>query len=79
MKATIRTINGGVTSAQGFQAAGAHVGLKRKRKDLAIVVSDCPAVMAGTFTQNTAKAPPVLWNHNINQKGEPVKALVINS
>lgn len=79
MKATIRTINGGVTSAQGFQAGGAHVGLKRKRKDLAILVSDCPAVMAGTFTQNTAKAPPVLWNHNINQKGEPVKALVINS
>jgi glutamate N-acetyltransferase/amino-acid N-acetyltransferase len=34
---------GGITSAKGFLAGGDHVGLKRKRKDLAIIWSEQPA------------------------------------
>lgn len=79
MKTTISAIKGGVTAASGFKAAGEHVGLKRKRKDLAILMSDHPCHYAGTFTTSTAKAAPVLWNKEILEKGSPVRALVVNS
>jgi glutamate N-acetyltransferase/amino-acid acetyltransferase len=77
--ANIRFIEGGVTAAQGFQAAGDHVGLKRKRKDLAILAADVACEVAATFTTNTAKAAPILWNKPIIEGGGTVKALVINS
>lgn len=70
---------GGITSASGFKAFGDHVGLKKKRKDLAIVVSETPAHFAATFTTNLAKAAPILWNQNILAAGGAVKAIVINS
>ena len=36
---------------QGFQAAGVAAGLKKEgRKDMALIVSEKPAVMAGVFT-----------------------------
>ena len=51
---------GGVTSAQGFQAAGVACGIKpRGEKDMALVVSDVPAEVAATFTTNLVKAAPV--------------------
>lgn len=70
---------GGVTSASGFKAFGDHVGLKKKRKDLAIVVSDMPAHFAATFTTNLAKAAPILWNQKVLAGGGTVKAIVVNS
>ena len=52
---------GGVTSPQGFRAAGMHCGIKANGKpDLSLVVSDVPATAAGVFTLNLAKAAPVL-------------------
>ena len=32
--------NGTVTSVQGFKAAGIHCGIKRSKKDLALIYSD---------------------------------------
>ena len=56
-------IEGGVTAARGFFAAGVEAGIKYKnRKDMALVYSECPAVCAGTFTKNVVKAAPVKWN-----------------
>ncbi len=63
----------------GFKAAGAHVGLKRKRKDLALLVSDEPANFAVALTSNIVKAAPILWNQKINEAGGKAKAIVINS
>lgn len=48
--------------AHGYRFAGIHSGLRASepgRLDLALVVSDRPAVAAGTFTQNRVCAAPV--------------------
>jgi len=71
--------NGSITSVQGFEASGIHCGLKRKRKDLALVYSKLPLTYAGTFTTNKAKAAPVIINQDILRKGKKVRALIINS
>jgi glutamate N-acetyltransferase / amino-acid N-acetyltransferase len=46
---------------QGFKAAGVYSGVKRNqsKKDLALFVSDRPAVAAGVYTQNLVVAAPV--------------------
>lgn len=52
-------IQGAVTYPEGFQAAGIRAGIKEKGEDLALIVSDVPAVAAGVFTTNVVKAAPV--------------------
>lgn len=50
----------GVTFPGGFQASGVSAGIKRSlRPDLALIVSDRPAVGAGIFTTNRLRAAPV--------------------
>ncbi len=46
---------------KGFKAAGVNAGIRKKkdRRDFALIVSDVPAVGAGTFTQNRFAAAPV--------------------
>lgn len=76
----IKQMDGGVTEAQGFQAAGAAAGIKyENRKDMALVYTKEPAVAAGTFTTNVVKAAPVLWDKELIEKGKPVHAVVLNS
>lgn len=59
----MKVITGGVTAAKGFEAAGVEAAIKYKnRKDMAIIYSKKPCVMAGTFTSNVVKAAPVLWD-----------------
>lgn len=55
-------INGGVCAAQGFQAAGIHVGVKTHaewKKDVALIVSDVDCAAAAVFTKNVVKAAPI--------------------
>ncbi len=61
MRTDQKTIEGGVTTPRGFRAASLRAGIKesRKRDDLTLLVSDGPATVAGTFTSNRVKAPPV--------------------
>jgi glutamate N-acetyltransferase/amino-acid N-acetyltransferase len=71
--------DGGVTSAQGFQAAGVACGIKpRGQKDLALVVSDVPAEAAATFTTNLVKAAPVKVSMRHVRHGK-IRGVVINS
>jgi len=73
----IKEIVGGITAPKGFSATGEHIGLKKKKKDLAIIISDLPATASGVFTKNLVKAAPVLWNQQIvNNK---VRGIVVNS
>lgn len=73
----IKEIAGSVTAPKGFSATGAHVGLKKKKKDLSLIISAVPATASGVFTQNLVKAAPVLWNQQIiNNK---IKGIVVNS
>lgn len=43
----------------GFRAAGVHCGVKKRALDLALIVSDTPAVAAGVFTRSTIVGAPV--------------------
>ena len=55
-------VEGGVCAAQGFRAAGIHVGVKTHadwKKDVALIVSDLPCTAAGVFTRNVVKAAPI--------------------
>lgn len=69
--------NGNVTSAKGFKAVGNAVGLKKVKKDMAIIISDVPAVSAGCFTTNVVKAAPVLWD--MAHVGKKINGIVVNS
>ncbi len=71
--------NGSITSVNGIKATGIHSGIKRKRKDLALIVSDKPCNVAGTFTLNKVKAAPLLVSQELINKGGKVKAILINS
>ena len=71
--------DGGVTSPQGFRAAGICAGLKKNRKDMAMLMSTAPCTAAGTFTSNLVKASPVVWDQNIVKQTGCARAVVINS
>lgn len=70
--------DGNVTTPQGFKAAAAHCGLKRKRLDLALLYSELPAACAGAFTTNLVKAAPIRWSQKV-VAGGVCRAVVINS
>ncbi len=73
-------ITGGVTAAKGFEAAGAAASIKYKnRKDMAIVYSQSPCVLAGTFTSNVVKAAPVLWDKKIVEESAFGQAVIVNA
>lgn len=59
----MKIIEGGVTAAQGFEAAGVEASIKyQNRKDMAMIYSRVPCRAAGVFTSNVVKAAPVLWD-----------------
>lgn len=75
----MKIIDGGVTAAKGFMATGVYAGIKKKKKDMALVYSTVPAVAAGTFTTNVVKAAPVKWDMKITKESEYVQAIIVNS
>ena len=63
----------------GFRAAGVAAGLKRSgRKDLALLVSDLPAAIAGVFTTNQVQAATVKLDRR-RLAGGVGRAIVVNS
>ena len=74
-------LDGGVTAAKGYKAAGVRAGIKplADNKDMAMVYSESPAVVAGTFTKNVVRALPVRWDKEVVESGKPVQAIVVNS
>lgn len=77
----MKTIEGGVTAAQGFRAAGMHCGVKSTntdKKDLALIFSEAPCTAAGAFTRNEVKAAPVLLSKKQLASGK-ARAVIANS
>ena len=77
----LKFIDGGVCAAQGFRAAGIHVGVKTHatwKKDVALIVSDVECAAAGVFTKNVVKSAPihVTKAHLVNGKA---RAVIANS
>ena len=76
----MKEIEGGITAANGFEAAGVEAGVKYKnRKDMALVFSTSPCKVAGTFTTNVVKAAPVKWDMQLVKEAPFVQAVVVNS
>lgn len=76
----IKMIKGGVTAAKGFCAASTAAGIKyQNRQDMAMLYSEVPCAVAGTFTTNLVKAAPVKWDQKIVYESKKAQAVVINA
>ncbi|MBI5091034.1 MAG: bifunctional glutamate N-acetyltransferase/amino-acid acetyltransferase ArgJ [Candidatus Hydrogenedentes bacterium] len=76
----MKRIDGGVTAPKGFRASGVAAGVKpgSTKNDCALVASDFPATVAGVFTKNVMKAPPIVWDAEVCKKGT-ARAVFTNS
>jgi len=74
----MKRIDGGVTAATGYTANGLAAGIKTDGFDLALIVSDRPAAVAGVFTSNRLCAPSVMYNREIVGEGV-ARAVIVNS
>ena len=87
-KKTFRRIVGSITAPKGFKAAAVFCDIKRlgtgkgsqkgQKRDLALIVSDTPAAVAGMFTTNDFRAAPVRLCVKCVANGE-ARAIVANS
>lgn len=75
----MKQILGGVTAAKGFSAMGLKAGIKKDKKDMAMIYSAVPCVAAGTFTTNQVKAAPVKWDQKMIYENDYAQAVVCNS
>jgi len=77
----IEFIDGGVTAAQGFSAAGLHCGVKTNnpnKKDVALIVADRDCTAAAVYTTNVVKAAPLHVTRTHLQNGR-ARAIIANS
>lgn len=68
-----------IISPKGFRAVGIHCGLKHKKNDLALLVSEVPASVAGVFTTNVIQAAPLQVTKKVVYETQKMQAIVINS
>lgn len=64
---------------KGFLASGTHCGIKRFKKDLALIYSKAGCKAAGVFTKNKVKAAPLLVSKEILKKAKSIRAVFVNS
>lgn len=76
----MKVIQGGVTAAKGYEAASCEANIKYSgRTDMAMIFSEKPCTLAGTFTSNVVKAACVQWDKQLVDSGKPLHAVVVNS
>ncbi|MFJ7936198.1 bifunctional ornithine acetyltransferase/N-acetylglutamate synthase [Sporosarcina sp. NPDC096371] len=68
-----------IVSPIGFKAAGMHCGIKYKKSDLALLISEVPASVAGVFTTNAIQAAPLLVTKEVVQQTGKMQAIIVNS
>ena len=88
MKKQFKTITGSIVAPKGFLASGVFCDIKRigtgkgsnkgQKRDLALIVSEVPATVAGMFTTNQVCAAPVKVCVERVKKGT-ARAIVVNS
>lgn len=71
--------NGSIITPQGFQAAGLHSGVKRKRNDLGIIYSENPANAAAVYTLNQVRAIPLEVTRESIAREEKLQSVIVNS
>jgi glutamate N-acetyltransferase/amino-acid N-acetyltransferase len=65
-------------SVAGFRAAGLHVGIKARARDLALIVADAPAAVAAVFTRSSVVGAPVEVSRERVTRGR-TRGIVVNS
>src|SRR5438132_12980396 len=88
MKSKFKQIDGSIVAPQGFLASGVFCDIKRlgtgkgsnkgRKHDLALIVSEVPAAVAGMFTTNQVCAAPVKVTA-VRAAQERAQAIVANS
>ncbi len=88
MKVNLKDVPGSIVAPQGFRASGVFCDIKRlgtgkgsdkgRKRDLALIVSDVPATVAGLFTTNQVCAAPVKVCVERVKKGRS-QVVVVNS
>src|SRR5882724_3522644 len=88
MNVKLRDVPGSIVAPKGFRSSGVFCDIKRlgtgkgsdkgKKRDLALIVSDVPATVAGMFTTNQICAAPVKVCIDRAKKGRG-QAIVVNS
>ncbi len=71
-----------VTAAEGFVASGLHAGIKSRRRDMALLVTEdrAPVTCAAVFTQNKFAAPPVVLDRQrLAKNAGRAAGIVVNS
>jgi len=68
-----------IVSPIGFKAIGIHCGIKHKKNDLALLVSEVPANVAGVFTTNAIQAAPLIVTKEAIQQTGKMQAIIVNS
>ncbi|KAA0964858.1 bifunctional glutamate N-acetyltransferase/amino-acid acetyltransferase ArgJ [Sporosarcina sp. ANT_H38] len=68
-----------IVSPIGFKATGIHCGIKYKKNDLALLVSEVPANVAGVFTTNAIQAAPLIVTKEAMQQTGKMQAIIVNS
>ena len=64
---------------KGFLASGLHCGIKRFKKDLALIYSKVGCKGVAVFTRNKVKAAPLVVSKAVLKKGKPIRAVIVNS
>ena len=73
-------LDGGITSAKGFRAAGVEAGVKyANRRDVALIFSETPCVAAGVFTTNRVAAAPVVHDRAKLAAAPRAQAIAVNT
>src|SRR4249920_1750389 len=88
MKKGFKAVPGSILAPKGFRASGVFCDIKRlgtgkgshkgKKRDLALIVSEVPATVAGMFTTNQVCAAPVKVCAQRVKAGS-AQAIVVNS
>jgi glutamate N-acetyltransferase/amino-acid N-acetyltransferase len=86
--ADFKTISGSICAARGFKAAAVFCDIKKlgtgegsekgQKRDLALIISDVPAAVAGMFTTNQVCAAPVKISVQ-RARRRLARAIVVNS
>ncbi|MBI3808850.1 MAG: bifunctional glutamate N-acetyltransferase/amino-acid acetyltransferase ArgJ [Nitrospirae bacterium] len=75
----MKVITGGITAVTGVLAAGMAAGIKKGAAlDLALIVSEQEATVAGVFTTNLVAAPPLILDRRRLRRGKG-RAIIVNS
>ncbi|MCL2695405.1 MAG: bifunctional glutamate N-acetyltransferase/amino-acid acetyltransferase ArgJ [Clostridiales bacterium] len=78
MQSELKYVDGGVTAAPGFLAAGVHCGIRKnsQKRDLALIVADRDCAATAVYTTNKVKAAPI-WltmRHLVNGRARAILA-----